>query len=77
MFILYSGNDQTSVADAGITNNSQLFVWDGQTVGGEAIAVGWSCDPILLHVTYPSEEGECELSSGFPKNLTISQLRVR
>ncbi len=66
-----------SVADAGITNNSQLFVWDGQTVGGDAIVVGWSCDPILLHVTYPSEEGECELSSGFPKNSTLSQLRVR
>ncbi|XP_064401493.1 ubiquitin carboxyl-terminal hydrolase 40-like isoform X3 [Halichondria panicea] len=76
LYDLVSGNDQTSVADAGITNNSQLFVWDGQTVGGEAIAVGWSCDPILLHVTYPSEEGECELSSGFPKNSTISQLRV-
>ncbi len=71
-----AGNDQLSVADAGLTNNTQLFLWDGEMVGGETVTVGRSCEPVLLHVTYPTDEGECELSSGYPKNSTLGQLRV-
>lgn len=56
-------------------------------VAGEAIQVGASCEPVLLHVTYPApssfgstvtteEKRELELVSGFPKNSTLKELRV-
>ena len=67
--------------DAGITDESHLFVWGGEEVGGEAIQVGTPCEPILLNVTHPSceedDEGkEVELTLGFPKNSTLGELRV-
>ena len=82
-----SGDDDLTIADAGITDDSNLFVWDGVQVAGEAVQVGASCEPVLLHVTYPapsslvgdssSREGcEYELVSGFPKNSTLRELRV-
>ena len=82
-----AGNDDSSIADVGITDDSNLFVWDGVQVGGEVVQVGVSCEPVLLHVTYPApsshgssatgEECEYELVSGFPKNSTLKELRVR
>ena len=61
-------------------------MWDGVQVAGEAIQVGASCEPVLLHVTYPApssvggnlmgEGCEYELVSGFPKNMTLKDLRV-
>ena len=91
----FSDNDDRSIADAGITNDSNLFVWDGAQVAGETVHVGVSCEPVLLHVTYPApsssssrssnnsgsgtaaEDCEYELISGFPKNSTLKELRVR
>jgi hypothetical protein len=85
-------SDERSIADAGITNDSNLFVWDGVQVAGETVQVGASCEPVLLHVTYPApsstsssggggttagEDCEYELISGFPKNSTLKELRVR
>ena len=79
----HTATDSTPIADAGIKDESHLFVWDGEQVGGENIQVGAACEPVLLHLTYPSpsggvkgEEGECELVSGFPKNSTLGELRV-
>ena len=60
-------------------DESHLFVWGGEEVGGEVIQVGASCEPILLNLTYPSgeeEEKEMELVLGFPKNSTLGELRV-
>ena len=60
-------------------DESHLLVWGGEEVGGEAIQVGASCEPVLLNLTYPSgeEEGkEVELALGFPKNSTLGELRV-
>lgn len=85
--LLKSGDDDLTIADAGITDDSNLFVWDGVQVAGEAVQVGAYCEPVLLHVTYPapssvtsdssSREGcEYELVSGFPKNSTLRELRV-
>ena len=86
----FTGNDDSSIADAGITDDSNLFVWDGVQVAGETVQVGTSCEPVLLHVTYPApsssrdgssgvagEDCEYELVSGFPKNSTLKELRVR
>lgn len=86
----FAGNDDSSIADAGITDDSNLFMWDGVQVAGETVQVGASCEPVLLHVTYPApsssrggsssaagEECEYELVSGFPKNSTLKELRVR
>ena len=70
-------------------------MWDGVQVTGEMVQVGTSCEPVLLHVTYPApsssrgghgsssssaadgEDCEYELVSGFPKNSTLKELRVR
>lgn len=71
-------------------------MWDGVQVAGETVQVGASCEPVLLHVTYPApsssscggrgssrssaadgEDCEYELVSGFPKNSTLKELRVR
>ena len=72
-----SGDDCCTIADAGITNDSHLFLWDGEEVGGEAIQVGTSCEPILLNITYPTaDDGEMEMVSGFHKNSTLGELRV-
>ena len=96
-FYDFADNDDRSIADAGITNDSNLFVWDGEQVAGETVHVGASCEPVLLHVTYPApsssssrsssnscgsggtaaEDCEYELISGFPKNSTLKELRVR
>ena len=89
----FADNDDRSIADASITNDSNLFVWDGEQVAGETVHVGASCEPVLLHVTYPApssssshssssggsggEDCEYELISGFPKNSTLKELRVR
>ena len=91
----FAENDDRSIVDAGITNDSNLFVWDGAQVAGETVHVGASCEPVLLHVTYPApsssssrssdgsgggtagEDCEYELISGFPKNSTLKELRVR
>lgn len=76
-----------TISDAGVTDEGDLFVWDGVQVGGEAIQTGASCEPVLLHVTYPApslldsrvteEKRQCELVYGFPKNSTLKELRVR
>ena len=72
-----SGDDCSTVADAGIANDSHLFLWDGEEVSGEAIQVGASCEPILLNITYPTtEDEEIEMVSGFHKNSTLGELRV-
>ena len=73
----------------GITNNTSVFVWEGEEVGlwGEAVSVGELHEPILLSITYHApqgegleggrgEEGECELVSGFSKSSTLGELRV-
>jgi hypothetical protein len=88
----FADSDERSIADAGITNDSNLFVWDGVQVAGETVQVGASCEPVLLHVTYPApssisssegggttagEDCEYEVISGFPKNSTLKELRVR
>ena len=82
-----AGDDDMTISDAGVTDEGDLFVWDGVQVAGEAIQVGASCEPVLLHVTYPApsslgscvseDRKQCELVYGFPKNSTLKELKVR
>ena len=45
--------DQGLISSAGLTSDSNLFVWDGKQVRGHALQTGASCEPVKLHVTYP------------------------
>ena len=43
-----------------------------------AVMTGSLCEPILLNVFYPTEDGSShkELTRGFPSNLTVENLRL-
>lgn len=67
--------------------SDQLFVWDGEQVGGDRVQVGGSSAPILLTINYPIPHGASgfegdkepkivEIVSGFAKSMTLKDLRV-
>ena len=84
--------DGATLAALDIGNESHFFIWNGVKVRGEAVQVGESCEPIQLHVTYPTardgesrhtknngrrgEEGQAEVVMGLSKNSTLGELRV-
>ena len=75
--------DEASLAALDMIDESHLFVWDGVSVGGEAVEVGECCEPVQLHVMYPSLGGEgegsvseTEMVLGFSKNSTLREIKV-
>ena len=80
-----SGSKDKTLRDLQVLDGSNLFVWDGERVGGVGIRTGTACEPVLLRVTYHSceesggvEEGEEEeMEIGRPKDSTLGELRVR
>lgn len=81
----YIDKDEASLAALDITDESHLFLWDGVSVGGEAVQVGECCEPVQLHVMYPSLLGEgegegstseTEMVLGFSKNSTLREIKV-
>ncbi|XP_016122455.1 ubiquitin carboxyl-terminal hydrolase 40 [Sinocyclocheilus grahami] len=58
-------NDQISLYSAGVSNGSDLFVWNGRKVSGVAVKTGMEWEPVLLTVLRPSvEELGCGDGSG-------------
>ncbi|XP_052415178.1 ubiquitin carboxyl-terminal hydrolase 40 isoform X1 [Carassius gibelio] len=58
-------DDQISLYSAGVSNGSDLFVWNGREVSGVAVKTGLEWEPVLLTVLRPSlEELGCEDGSG-------------
>uniref|UniRef100_A0A8C1JVC2 Ubiquitin specific peptidase 40 n=1 Tax=Cyprinus carpio TaxID=7962 RepID=A0A8C1JVC2_CYPCA len=58
-------DDQISLYSAGVSNGSDLFVWNGREVSGVAVKTGIEWEPVLLTVLRPSaEEMGCGDGSG-------------
>uniref|UniRef100_A0A671K8T2 Ubiquitin carboxyl-terminal hydrolase 40-like n=1 Tax=Sinocyclocheilus anshuiensis TaxID=1608454 RepID=A0A671K8T2_9TELE len=58
-------DDQISLYSAGVSNGSDLFVWNGRKVSGVAVKTGMEWEPVLLTVLHPSvEELGCGDGSG-------------
>uniref|UniRef100_A0A671T6Y0 Ubiquitin carboxyl-terminal hydrolase 40-like n=1 Tax=Sinocyclocheilus anshuiensis TaxID=1608454 RepID=A0A671T6Y0_9TELE len=58
-------DDQISLYSAGVSNGSDLFVWNGREVNGVAVKTGIEWEPVLLTVLRPSaEELGCGDGSG-------------
>ncbi|XP_016373980.1 ubiquitin carboxyl-terminal hydrolase 40-like [Sinocyclocheilus rhinocerous] len=58
-------DDQISLYSAGVSNGSDLFVWNGREVNGVAVKTGVEWEPVLLTVLRPSaEELGCGDGSG-------------
>uniref|UniRef100_A0A673H1M7 USP domain-containing protein n=1 Tax=Sinocyclocheilus rhinocerous TaxID=307959 RepID=A0A673H1M7_9TELE len=58
-------DDQISLYSAGVSNGSDLFVWNGREVSGVAVKTGMEWEPVLLTVLRPSvEELGCGDGSG-------------
>ncbi|KAF4111915.1 ubiquitin carboxyl-terminal hydrolase 40 [Onychostoma macrolepis] len=58
-------DDQISLYSAGVSNGSDLFVWNGRKVSGVAVKTGIEWEPVLLTVLRPSvEELGCGDGSG-------------
>uniref|UniRef100_A0A672SUM4 USP domain-containing protein n=1 Tax=Sinocyclocheilus grahami TaxID=75366 RepID=A0A672SUM4_SINGR len=58
-------DDQISLYSAGVSNGSDLFVWNGREVSGVAVKTGVEWEPVLLTVLRPSaEELGCGDGSG-------------
>ncbi|XP_019857565.1 PREDICTED: ubiquitin carboxyl-terminal hydrolase 40-like [Amphimedon queenslandica] len=72
-----SNDENSSLIDIGISNNADLFVWNGTTVNDDAIPLGKDLEPILLHLNYPADSDGtlATISNGFPKSTTILELR--
>lgn len=74
---LTSAQNDTSLKDLGIFDGTKIFVWDGIQVGGEIILVGAAHEPILLNISATLLNSEAtEFSRGFPKTMTVGELRV-
>ncbi|GFX09973.1 ubiquitin carboxyl-terminal hydrolase 40 [Trichonephila clavipes] len=66
-----------SLKDLGILEGTKIFVWDGKQLGGEHFAIGVAHEPVLLNISVTLQNGETiEMSRGFPKTTTISELKV-
>ncbi|XP_076349465.1 ubiquitin carboxyl-terminal hydrolase 40-like isoform X2 [Tachypleus tridentatus] len=69
--------DTVVLKDLGILTGTKLFVWDGKQINGEIPLIGSFHEPILLNVTCFQPGGMSrEITRGFPKSLTVGELRV-
>ncbi|XP_034531244.1 ubiquitin carboxyl-terminal hydrolase 40 isoform X2 [Notolabrus celidotus] len=59
-------DDSVSLYSAGITSNSDLFVWNGREVCGATILTGAEWEPVLLTVVRPflGEDGDLQVEDG-------------
>ncbi|XP_077978745.1 ubiquitin carboxyl-terminal hydrolase 40-like [Glandiceps talaboti] len=72
-----SGDNNKSIQDAGVCNDSQIFMWNGQEVDGVCVIPGKSSEPVLLCITYNASTGAPdELNRAFPRDCTIGELKV-
>ena len=70
--------DALDLTTLGLRNGCNVFVWDGVQVGGVKPCTGPESEPVLLTIHYPSEaeEDHRKISKGFPRNLTLQELKV-
>lgn len=91
-FDLFIDDDTKTLMDCDVVKDCHLFVWDGimvsvlsllsshlslLQVNGDVVPVGKENEPVYLHINYPGPEGMAEVSSGFSKDMTLLELKVR
>uniref|UniRef100_W5MVH3 Ubiquitin specific peptidase 40 n=1 Tax=Lepisosteus oculatus TaxID=7918 RepID=W5MVH3_LEPOC len=72
-------DDQQSLYSSGIADGMDLFVWNGQEVGGVNVQTGADWEPVLLNLVRPSVGGEdpglSEAPQGFSGGLELGAVR--
>ncbi|KAJ0063044.1 hypothetical protein NL108_010661, partial [Boleophthalmus pectinirostris] len=66
-------DDGVSLYSAGITNNTDLFVWNGKEVCGAAVLTGAEWEPVLLTVVRPFLDPENNMEDGGDEDHTLSE----
>ncbi|XP_066543373.1 ubiquitin carboxyl-terminal hydrolase 40 isoform X2 [Amia ocellicauda] len=77
-------DDSQSLYSAGVSDRSDLFVWNGREVGGVSIQTGEDWEPVLLTLLKPMEvvedaapgSGLCESPRGVSAGTTLGALRL-
>ncbi|XP_053554853.1 ubiquitin carboxyl-terminal hydrolase 40 [Bombina bombina] len=73
-------NDCLDLASAGVTDKSDLFLWDGKEVGGLSVPTGENCAPLLLTIQHQSGYTDpsnpyTESLNVFPSNMCLSDMQ--